>query len=268
MCTKITDDAVFSLVQALPKLTSLKLSLCELVSDEAVLVLVQCCRELRTLGLARSANTDICRRTTIPTFLTDAALKAVGRLRSLTELDMSANAYVQGTGLRNCSLPKLRVANFRGCTLLSNEGLRCLMNAAPQLIDVDLTGCEHLDEPDLAALSRAGPYTSDRQDRDAGGLGIEPAPNASALMMRDAFHARRDLEKASIDLIMKHFHAHQRRWACLEAQSTRTLTRALRAYQFRCVDPDYVRFRKCVIILTLRDEPATCGVLPVIFFLE
>lgn len=241
-CPKITDDAVSYMVQRLPGLVTLKLSLCELVSDEAVILLAQCCRELRTLGLARnpSGEGDICRRTTIPTFLTDVSLKAIGRCRSLTELDMQANPYLEGTGLRNSTLPKLRAANFRGCTALSPDGLRCILNASPLLTDLDLTGCEHLDARDTDPIATLRAYTQD----NVAGLGVCPAANAKSIMVRDAFFARLELEKSAVAFIWKHFRAHQHRWYCLQMQSARTITRALRAYHFRITDPDCVRFRR------------------------
>eukprot|EP00803_Ostreobium_quekettii_P010600 evm.model.scf_1505.3 EVM.evm.TU.scf_1505.3 scf_1505:14095-15887(+) len=142
-CKSLGIDGVRH-VAALPRLRRLDLGQCASISDNCLWVLRTegLPRTLQELGLANCSR------------VTDAGVRHVGALTSLTALDLTRCKQVGDEGVGGLAALGLKDLSLQGCRNLSDRGLAALERVT-SLSSVDLSDCARVTEGGVARLVEA-----------------------------------------------------------------------------------------------------------------
>lgn len=148
-CKHITDASITALALNCPNLKRMKLNGCSNISDEAMRNLINRCPMLVEFDLTGCANiTD------------DTAYLAYTRLTQLREYRLSLDSSISDRTIlsvpANLVFDKLRIMDFSGCVLLTDEGIGRLVAIAPKLRNVVLAKCYNITDRGLFYLSKLG----------------------------------------------------------------------------------------------------------------
>jgi hypothetical protein len=128
-------------MSAVPNVTDLDISCCDLVSDSSVAALRSCLPRLSTINLGGCHN------------FRNRALASLAYLESLTSLNLEGSNALRDNGLALIqSFPKLTHLNISSCKNISDVGLACLASQT-NLRDLRLDNCNNISDPGVATLS-------------------------------------------------------------------------------------------------------------------
>lgn len=146
-CTALTNQSVFSMAWHLKHtLQELYLNRCSWLRDDAVLLISGGCRRLSKLGLSECVN------------ITQEGLSGIKFCLALTELDISMNDFVTDETVRQLvdALPQLAAIDLSACEHLTDDGVLHL-SRLPNLESVDLSSNMTLTDEAVAALAHSSP---------------------------------------------------------------------------------------------------------------
>lgn len=148
-CKRLTDSSINALARNCPNLKRMKLNGCHLLTDGPLRNLINSCPLLVELDLTGCmAITD------------DTARLAFTHLSQLREyrlsLDVNITDHTLLTIPSKLSLDKLRIIDFSGCALLTDEGVGRLVSLAPRLRNVVLAKCYNITDRGLLHLTKLG----------------------------------------------------------------------------------------------------------------
>ena len=103
---------------------------------------------VRVCGLFPSAGQITCKSAN------DGAVAAITSCRALTSIDLSLCRSVCNASLKALSLcVRLEVANFRGCSRITDDGIATLAAGCMRLTSIDVSSCEQVGDPSLKSLA-------------------------------------------------------------------------------------------------------------------
>lgn len=148
-CKNLTDVAIDSLAHNCPSLKRMKLNGCNHITDDAIRNLIVRCPLLVEFDLTSCTN-----------MLDETASMAFTHLSQLREYRVALNINITDQAL--LTLPpkvvydKLRIIDFSGCPLVTDDGIAKLIAVAPRLRNVVLAKCYNISDRGLAHLAKLG----------------------------------------------------------------------------------------------------------------
>lgn len=148
-CKNITDDAVNVLADRCPSLKRVKFNGCFFLSDFSIKNIIQKCPLLVEFDVSGCNHvTD------------DVTSLAYIHLSQLREYRVSYNTNISDMTLLslqpNIIFDKLRIMDFSGCPMFTDDGVSRLVQIAPKLRNVVLAKCYHITDRALLHLSKLG----------------------------------------------------------------------------------------------------------------
>lgn len=148
-CKNLTDESINALAMNCPNLKRVKLNGCLLLTDDAIRNLITRCPLLVEFDLTGCHN------------ITDSTANlAYVCLPQLREYRLSLNMNISDQTLLSLPLrsgfDKLRIMDFSGCALVTDEGVGRLVSVAPRLRNVVLAKCYNITDRGLAHLTKLG----------------------------------------------------------------------------------------------------------------
>lgn len=148
-CKNLTDEAVNILAEFCPSLKRVKLNGCFFLTNSSVQNIIKRCLSLVEFDVSGCSH------------VTDEVTSlAYSHLPQLREYRVSYNANISDmtvlTLQPNVVFDKLRIMDFAGCPLFTDEGVGRLVQIAPKLRNVVLAKCYHLTDRALFHLSKLG----------------------------------------------------------------------------------------------------------------
>lgn len=159
-CYRLSDDAVFSIVNCAPNLETLKLSFCDSLTESCIKdsIVPKLQYTLKYLDLRYiDAITDegvreLTENANLANSLTRLSLAGLSRIKNCSSLSRLSNlsfldlSYCQSI-LKNAPIsvlsqaPKLQKLSLRGCEDITVSGIQTLLNKSSSLTSIDLRDC-------------------------------------------------------------------------------------------------------------------------------